>query len=309
VTDLGNRKSEIVLAGPTGTGKSDLALRLARAVGGEIVNYDSVQIYRGFDIGSAKPSAETRALVPHHLYDIVDADEEFNAADYARRARPVIDDILARGRTPILVGGTFFYLRALLSGLPEMPGKDATIRGRISAIADRPRGPRWLHRWLSKVDPQSGRKIALKDRHRVERALEVWLVSGRPISSWQRPPAGGGEIGAVVIGLTLERKVLVEALDRRVERMYADGLVEETRGLLARFPKTARPFDSIGYREAVAVIGGEMSVAEAVKETARRTRGYAKRQMTWLRAEPNVRWLDASKTDEAYAAAMRLVSG
>ncbi|HEX6160633.1 MAG TPA: tRNA (adenosine(37)-N6)-dimethylallyltransferase MiaA, partial [Thermoanaerobaculia bacterium] len=146
----------IVIAGPTGSGKSDLALRLAQTAGGEIVNYDSVQVYRGFDIGSAKPSPGTRQLVPHHLFDICEATDELNAADWARLARQVCADIGRRGRWAILVGGTFFYLRALLAGLPEMPPRDEALRARIRAIADRPRGPARLHRWLSKIDPQSG---------------------------------------------------------------------------------------------------------------------------------------------------------
>ncbi|HYO77727.1 MAG TPA: tRNA (adenosine(37)-N6)-dimethylallyltransferase MiaA, partial [Thermoanaerobaculia bacterium] len=153
----------IVIAGPTGSGKSELALRLAQHLGGEIVNYDSVQIYRGFDIGSAKPSPEQRALVPHHLFDIVDADEEFNAADYAERAR----EVCARIATPILAGGTFFYLRALLSGLPTMPGRDEAVRSRIRTVSNKRGGPERLHRWLTKVDPVSGGRIAVSDRHRV----------------------------------------------------------------------------------------------------------------------------------------------
>jgi tRNA dimethylallyltransferase len=280
----------LIICGPTGSGKSDLAVALAEAVGGEIVNYDSVQIYRGFDIGSAKPSAEIRARVPHHLYDIVDADEEFNAADFARVARAACDGIMARGRRPILVGGTFFYLRALLRGLPEMPGRDGEIRARIRRIAERPRGPERLHGWLSKIDPQSGRRIAPADRHRVERALEVWLSVGRPISSFER---GGEEIPNIKIALTLPRPRLHEAIDRRVDAMYAAGLVEETRRLLESHPREARPFGTIGYREAVAVLDGTMARDAAVAETKRRTRAYAKRQLTWLRAEQNVHWLEA----------------
>ena len=219
----------IVIAGPTGTGKSELALRIAEAIGGEIVNYDSIQIYRGFDIGSAKPSAEARPRVPHHLFDIIDADAEFNAADYARLARG-LRAIEARGKRPILAGGTFFYLRALLHGLPEMPGRDESIRARIRRIAERPRGNVWLHRWLSKIDPQSGRRIAPADRHRVERALEVWLISGRPISEWERPAADtANEMAAIKIGLMMERSRLVERLDARVDAMYAAGLIDETR--------------------------------------------------------------------------------
>jgi len=302
----------IVIAGPTGSGKSQLALGLAEAIGGEIVNYDSVQIYRGFDIGSAKPSADDRRRIPHHLIDIVDADEEFNAADYAARARGTIAEIAARRRRAILVGGTFFYLRALLSGLPEMPGRDERVRTRIRAVAERPRGPERLHAWLSKIDPQSGRKIAPADRHRVERALEVWLVSGRPISTWERPPGNAAGVPAedvtpaIKVGLMMERQRLVASLDRRVEAMFGAGLVDETRGLLAAYRLDCRPFGAIGYREAAAVVAGDMSLGAAIAETKRRTRAYAKRQMTWLRAERNVHWLDAGDGEETLAAAMRL---
>lgn len=291
----------IIILGPTGSGKSALALRLAEAIGGEIVNYDSVQIYRGFDIGSAKPSAEERARVPHHLFDIIDANEEFNAADYGRRARQVSAGI----EKPIFVGGTFFYLRAFLSGLPEMPGRDEALRARIRRVAAHPRGATRLHRWLSKIDPQSGRRIALADRHRVERALEVWITSGRPISSWE--PDADNELQALKIGLRADRAGLAPILDGRVERMYRDGLVDETRALLARFEATARPFGTIGYKEAAAVIRGEMTERDAIEETKRRTRAYAKRQLTWLRSERNVQWVDAG--DGALAAALRIIEG
>lgn len=297
--------SLIVVAGPTGSGKSDLALRLAETVDGEIVNYDSVQIYRGFDIGSAKPPLDQRQRVPHHLFDIVDAhDVEFSAADYAKRAREVCAGIEARGKRAILVGGTFFYLRALLSGLPEMPGRDEPLRARIRAIAARPRGPERLHRWLSKIDPRSGRRIAPADRHRVERALEVWISSGKPISSWERDD---DELPSVKLAFDVERKQLAAMLDARVEAMFGAGLIDETRSLLERYPAAARPFGTIGYKEAAAVVRGEMSEADAIAETRRRTRAYAKRQRTWLRAERNVHWLDASDRDQAFAAALRII--
>ena len=296
----------MVIAGPTGAGKSDFALRLAKELGGEIVNYDSVQIYRGFDIGSAKPSLETRSIVPHHLFDIVDADEEFNAADFGRIAREVCTDIERRGRVPILVGGTFFYLRALLSGLPEMPGRDAAVRERLHRLAATPRGEARLHRWLSRVDPESGRRIAPADRQRVERALEVWITSGRPISSWRPPAAGAEEISSIKVALFLKREELVKAIDQRVETMYRDGLVDETRHLLARHPATARPFGTIGYKEAAAVVAGTMTEVAAIAETQRRTRAYAKRQMTWLRAEPDVQWLEATHP-QSFAAARELI--
>jgi tRNA dimethylallyltransferase len=294
----------IVVAGPTGTGKSELALRLAESIGAEIVNYDSVQIYRGFDIGSAKPSPEQQQRVPHHLFDIVEAGDEFNAADYARRAREVCTEIDARGKRVILAGGTFFYLRALLSGLPEMPGRDEPLRARIRSIADRPRGPARLHRWLSKIDARSGRRIAPGDKHRVERALEVWITSGKPISSWERDV---DELPSVKLALDMERKQLGAMLDARVEAMFRGGLIEETRALLERYPATARPFGTIGYKEAAAIVRGELSEADALAETRRRTRAYAKRQRTWLRAERNVHWLDASGREQAYAQALRII--
>lgn len=291
----------IVLAGPTGSGKSALALRLARTLGGEVVNYDSVQVYRGFDIGSAKPSREERALVPHHLFDIVEAHEEFNAADYGRLAR----EVCAKIGTPILVGGTFFYLRALLSGLPEMPGRNEAMRERIRRVASKAGGPTRLHRWLTSVDPESASRIAPADRHRVERALEVWMTSGRPISTWDREPAG--ELPSIKIGLRLERERLNANLDARVDAMFRAGLVEETRALLARYPPTARPFSTIGYKEAAGVVRGEMREEDAIAETKRRTRAYAKRQRTWLRSERGVQWVDADDQDAAYESALRIV--
>lgn len=287
----------VVIAGPTGAGKSDLALRLAETLHGEIVNFDSIQLYRGFDIGSAKPSAEARARAPHHLLDVIEATEEFNAADYARIARPIVEKI----RVPILVGGTFFYLRALLSGLPEMPARDDTIRKRLRKI---PLSRQY--RWLSRVDPESAKSIAPGDRHRLERALEVWILSGRPISSWRRPASNDDSLK---IALTVDRAELGKILDARVEDMYRRGLVDETRALLERYPKTARPFSSIGYAEAVKVVEGGMTRDDAIGETRRRTRAYAKRQMTWLRSERNVHWVDAADRGKAFEAALRLIEG
>jgi tRNA dimethylallyltransferase len=247
-----------------------------------------------------------RARIPHHLFDIVDANVEFNAAEYARVARPVIEKV-AR---PILVGGTFFYLRALLAGLPEMPARDEAIRARIRRIASNPRGQQRLHRWLSRVDPKSASMIPPADRHRVERALEVWIVSGQPISAWQRPTAETAEeIPSTKIALSLEREQLEKSLDARVDAMYRSGLIEETRHLLERYPPAARPFQAIGYREAAAVVSGRMTEEAAIAETRRRTRAYAKRQMTWLRAERNVHWVSAADRDAAFATALRLVEG
>lgn len=189
-----------------------------------------------------------------------------------------------------------------------MPGRDAEVRRRLRAIAGRARGPSRLHRWLSRVDPASGGRIAPGDRHRVERALEVWVTSAVPISahSWEHERE---EKPALKLALRLPRPLLIERLDERVEAMYRNGLVEETAGLLSRFPQGARPFGAIGYREAVAVISGTLDLHAAIAETRRRTRAYAKRQMTWLRSERNVHWLDAADAENAFSAALRLIEG
>ena len=298
----------VVIAGPTGSGKSRLAIALASAVHGEIVNYDSIQVYRGFDIGSAKPSLEERSRVAHHLFDIVEADQEFNAADYARIARATCDEILRRGKVPILVGGTFFYLRALLWGLPEMPGRDEAVRARLNSIASRRRGPHWLHRWLTAIDSVTASRIAPADRHRVERALEVWITSGSPISKWKAPDAETAPHDeSLKLAVKLDRSEIVRRIDARVAAMYRAGLVRETAGLAARYGDDARPFGAIGYREALAVVRGTMTQDEAIAETRRRTRAYAKRQMTWLRSERNVHWLDAADEEETFRAALQRV--
>ena len=215
--------------------------------------------------------------------------------------------IESRGRLPILAGGTFFYLRALLTGLPEMPGRDDALRTRIRHVAHTERGPMRLHRWLARVDPVTASRIPPTDRHRVERALEVWMTTGKPISSWERPASDAEELPAIKIVLRTARADLNERLDARVDAMYRNGLVDETRALLDRYPRTARPFGAIGYREAAAVVGGETDVATAIAETKRRTHAYAKRQMTWLRSERNVQWIDARSPEENFAAAMRLL--
>lgn len=286
----------IVVAGPTGSGKSELAVSVAETLGGEVVNFDSVQVYRGFDIGSAKPAAALRARVPHHLFDFVDPETEFHAADFAERARQVCAEIEMRGRRPVLVGGTGFYLRALLAGLPEMPPRNEGVRTRLRRLLSSERGRMRLHRWLLRVDPQSAGRISPADRHRLERALEVWIVSGRPISSHDAPTATAPTRPACRIGLRVPRDELVRRLDERVDRMYAEGLVDETRRLLGLHRPDARPFASIGYAEASKVVQGSLTRDEAVAETKRRTRAYAKRQMTWFRAEREMHWVDATRS-------------
>lgn len=288
----------MVIAGPTGSGKSELALLLAERIGGEIVNYDSVQLYRDFDIGSAKPPLAARSRVPHHLYDVIDPREPWNAADYARVAGPICAEIENRGKRVLLVGGTGFYLRALLSGLPEMPGRDDAIRERLRRLMRTDRGQARLHRWLGRVDPAAASKIAPADRNRLERALEIWILTAKPITSWTPPAASAPARVVTKLALRMPRPLLNERIDQRVASMYEAGLVEETRELLSRYPDSARAFGSIGYAEAVRVVRGELDEDAAMAETRRRTRAYAKRQMTWLRGERDVHWIEAADGPE-----------
>lgn len=285
----------ILISGPTGTGKSKVAVSLAREIGGEIVNADSIQIYRGMDIGSAKPGAELLRQVPHHLYDRLDPDEHLDVAGWVSLAEEAISDIDRRGNVPIIVGGTNFYLRALLRGLPELPSRQPELRERLERIFDRPSGARHLHRLLRSIDPVASRRIDPSDRHRIERAIEVFAASGRPISSFDPPsPDTPARYDYLQFALSLERGILRERLDTRVLEMYDTGLVEEVRKLLDRYPSDLRPLGSIGYREATDLVEGRIDRAEAIAATVRRTRAYSRRQMTWLRAERDVQWLDAS---------------
>jgi tRNA dimethylallyltransferase len=294
------------VAGPTASGKSALAMRLAAARGGEIVSCDSLQVYRGLDIGSAKPSRADRDAVRHHLLDVVDPDAPFSAADYARLARAAAADIHARGRTPVVAGGTGLYLRALVSGLFEGPARDEALRRRLEALADR-RGDAKLHAILRRVDPESAARIEPRDRVRVVRALEVYRATGRPIGELQRG-GGAGLAGFAVKVVVLDpgREALRPAVEARTDAMLAAGLVDETRALLARYPG-ARPLDAIGYRQAAAVVRGESDVEKARRDIVVETMRYAKRQRTWFRHQQDAEWwADAAG---AFDAASRWLDG
>ncbi|HEY7512303.1 MAG TPA: tRNA (adenosine(37)-N6)-dimethylallyltransferase MiaA [Vicinamibacteria bacterium] len=291
----------IGIVGPTASGKSALGLRLARAAGGEIVSCDSLQVYRGLDVGSAKPTREERALVPHHLVDVIGPDEPFTAAEYARRARAAIAGIAARGRVPLVVGGSGLYLRALLSGLFAGPSRDDALRARLERIAAR-KGDARLHGLLRRVDPEAAARIEVRDRVRVVRALEVFRATGRPLSLHHR--AGADALTGFdvrLLGLNPPREALRAAVERRTDAMLAGGLLEETRALLAAHPGGLAPLNAIGYRQAVAVARGEREVAAARRDMVKETMRYAKRQMTWFRHQARVEW--CATADEAYARA------
>ena len=280
-----------VVVGPTGSGKSALALRVALEVGGEIVNCDSLQVYRGFDIGTAKVPAAERQGVPHHLIDVIDAEQLFTAGDYARAAEAVLREIAGRGRVPVIAGGTGFYLRALLDGLFPGPARDEELRRRLERREAKREGS--LHRILTRLDPTAAARIHPNDKNKTMRALEVRLIEGRPLSSlFERGRAGLTGFRPIKIGLDPPRELLYARLNGRACSMFDAGLVNEVRGLLARgVPRSAKPFESLGYKQALAVIDGTLTLEEAIESTQLETRRYAKRQTTWFRKEHGVHWL------------------
>ena len=287
----------LAIVGPTAAGKSALALRLAEATEAEIVSCDSLQVYRGLDIGSAKPTAEERGRVPHHLLDLLAPDEEFSAARYAQLARQAISEIVERGGLPIVVGGTGLYLRALLAGLFPGPSRDDALRARLDGIAER-FGDARLHRLLTRVDPVAAGRIAVRDRVRVVRALEVFRLSGRPLSAQhghQEQPLAG--YATYVVGLAPPRDVLRARVVERTRGMLSAGLIEEARRLVTDGYGATRALDAIGYRQARAVVEGRLSIAVAEQEIVTQTMRYAKRQMTWFRHQAEASWF----TDAAVA--------
>lgn len=284
----------VLLLGPTGSGKTALSLALGERFNCEIVSCDSVAVYRGMDLGTAKPTPEERARLPHHLIDVADPNQPFTAGDYSRMAREALREISGRGRLPIVTGGTGLYLRALTEGLFAGPQPREDLRARLRRSAER-RGSGWLHRLLTRLDRATAERIHANDTPKLIRAIEVCLSSRRPMSEvLSRDPLTGFRL--LRIGLNPPRQQLYERLNRRCAEMFAAGLVEETRGLLARYG-AVKALDSLGYRQARAVLAGEMTAAEAVEVAQQGHRNYAKRQLTWFRREPDVHWL-ASFGDE-----------
>jgi tRNA dimethylallyltransferase len=298
----------VVLLGPTASGKTVLSLALAEKFNGEIVSCDSVAVYRGMEIGTAKPSRAERARVPHHLIDVYEPDAHSTAGDYARLAREAIRDVAARGRLPIVTGGTGLYLRALLDGLFAGPQRSAQLRARLER-SHAWHGGGWLHRVLVRLDAVSAERIHANDVPKLIRAIEVSLAARRPLSeAWKdgREPLRGFRI--LRIGLEPPRPALYARINGRAAWMFEEGLMEETRGLITTYGESPRAFDSLGYRQARAVLRGEMSRDDAIAAAQQGHRNYAKRQQTWFRREPEVRWIsEFGDTDMALEAAVKLV--
>jgi tRNA dimethylallyltransferase len=292
----------VAIVGPTGSGKTSLSLTVAERFDGEIVNCDSVAIYREFEIGTAKPSHEERNRAPHHLFDLLDPEEQMTAGEYARVGRNVLEQIKCRGKMPIVVGGTGFYLRALLEGLFEGPERSENLRARLRQIEQR-RGADYIHRILWRLDPPSANRIHANDVPKVIRAIEVCLQARQPMTElWEkgRDPLPGFLI--LRIGLNPERNALYTRINRRCEQMFDAGLIEETVRLMRQYPN-APALVSLGYKQAAQFLRGEINRKLAVWAAQQGHRNYAKRQLTWFRREPDVKWLsgfgDESEVQQA----------
>jgi tRNA dimethylallyltransferase len=298
----------VAVVGPTGSGKSHLALEIATEWNGEIINCDSLQVYRHFDIGTAKLPVAARRGIPHHLMDMVNPDALFSAGAYARLARQTIRDVSTRHRLPVVAGGTGFYLRALLDGLFEGPERQQDLRDRLAAREERRPGS--LHRLLTRFDRTTAGKIHPHDVPKVTRALEVCLLARRPVSELfrqGREPLRGYHV--LKIGLLPDRDALYQRLDERCRQMFEGGLVDEVRHILALgFSAASKPFESHGYKQALQLLHGELTPKEALYYAQRNTRRYAKRQITWFRREADLKWIAGfGEAPSARAAAFQLV--
>ena len=281
--------------GPTATGKSALGIAVAEGFDGEIISCDSTAVYRGFDIGTDKVPLSEQHGIPHHMIDVADPTEEYSAARYAREASAVIREVTSRRRTPILVGGTGFYYRALTRGLFEGPGRHEALRRRLERVAGR-KGPERLHRWLARVDTASAARIQPRDVKRVIRALEVWMLTGRPLTDHFADTASPlPEYQVTAIALQIPPEQTAERVARRVHAQFAAGLLDEIRGLLASgVPITALPFTGLVYRQAIEHLRGVRDEAATRELIIRENRKYSRRQLIWFRKEPNLRWIHAA---------------
>jgi len=281
----------IVIAGPTATGKTDFSLKLAERIGGEIISADSMQVYKGLDVGTDKVSREVREKIPHHLIDVVEPTEKFSVADFVREAESALKGIRERGKVPIVVGGTSFYIKSFLYGLPQTPPSDEEIRKELSKLSNEA-----LYQELLKVSPRYAKKVGKRDRKRLIRALEVYKLSGKSIEEfkiWESEPRHR----FVGIFLHRDREELFKRIEDRVERQVKNGLLEETEWLLS-LGSVPTALQALGYKEMALYLKGEVSLEEAKKILKKRTKEFAKRQFTWFKKEEGFSWFNLSDTDE-----------
>ena len=282
----------VILLGPTAVGKSEHAIELAQRFDMEIINADSMQVYRGMDIGSAKPSPAQRELVTHHLIDIKNPDEDFSAAQFRKEALNSIASLHRKGKQPLLVGGTGLYIRALTRGLFPAPPADQRLREELKE-QEKNKGKWYLHRELTKIDPAAASRIHPNDTFRVIRALEVFHLTGKSISEQhQNHQFKESYFNVLKIGLTRDRKELYDRIERRVDLMITSGLAEEVKSLLTKgYPPTIKPFQSLGYKQVLGFLQGETDMDEAVQLIKRNTKRYAKRQITWFTKDAEIQWV------------------
>jgi tRNA dimethylallyltransferase len=285
----------VAILGPTATGKSALGISLARRFGGEVVSCDSTAVYRGFDIGTDKVPDAARQGVPHHMIDVADPTEEYSAARYAREAAAVVREVAARGRMPILVGGTGLYYRALTRGVFPGPGRDTALRARLERIADR-NGVERLHVLLSRIDAGSAVRIQARDRKRLVRALEVYFLTGRPMTAhFADTQSPLPEFEVTAFGLRISSDATASRVAARVDAQFREGLLDEMRALLASgLPETAHPFTGLVYRQALEHLHGVRDEAATRELIVRENRRYSRRQLIWFRKEPNLQWIHAA---------------
>jgi tRNA dimethylallyltransferase len=288
----------IAIVGPTASGKTRLGLSLATRFQGEIVSCDALQVYRGMDIGTAKATALERQLIPHHMLDLCNPNEDYSAGDYQRDARATLERIRRAGHVSFVVGGTGFYLRALIDGFFEGPARSEAIRSRLRKIV---RGGKaaLLYQAFYRIDPESAGRIKQGDVARIIRAFEIYLITGKPMSWWHQQPRNTLHgFRWLKLGISLPRALLYQKINKRVEEMFTAGFVDEVRRLIAQYPRDCHAFKAIGYRQIADYLYGQITLEQAVENTQQESRRYAKRQLTWFRSDPGIIWLDGSAAAE-----------
>ncbi len=290
-------KPLIVMVGPTATGKTDLSIEVAKKVRGEIISADSMLVYRGMDIGTAKPTLAERQGIPHHLIDIVNPDQEYSVASYQRAAESLIDAIIDRGNLPMLVGGTGLYVRSVIDhyDFTQAP-RDEKLRQELLREAEH-LGPLAMHNKLAEVDRETADRLHPNDLRRVIRALEVYIQTSNPISQYQySQQMQSPKYNLQMFGLTMERQLLYQRIEQRVDLMVQKGLVEEVAALLKKYGRFATAMQGLGYKEIVAYLKGEISLDQAIELLKRNTRRFAKRQITWFRADKRIQWIELNQS-------------